>query len=183
MPIGGASTVGEIGYVGAAAELAAQVDEAAGTTGGPGLMVVADGSGGTHAGLVAGIGDHGRVLGVDVGARPDLDDQVPAKAVDVATHLGLAPPSGALQIDHDCFGAGYGARTDACLEALQLAARLEGLILDPVYTGKALAGLVAGRRDGRIGAATVTVFMHTGGLPALFATGFPQWIRDGSRSR
>ena len=68
--------------------------------------------------------------------------------------------------------------TDECREALDLAARFEGLILDPVYTGKALAGLIAARREDRIGRSSRTVFLHTGGMPALFAAAYADWIRD-----
>src|SRR5258705_5520967 len=135
MPIGGASVTGALGYVPAADELDAQLPDVD-------LVVTADGSGGTHAGLVAGLGDHARVLGVDVGTRPDLDERVPEKAVEVAERVGRPRPTGTLRIDHDRFGAGYGAPTDACREALDLAARCEGLVLDPVYTGKAMAGLL-----------------------------------------
>jgi D-cysteine desulfhydrase family pyridoxal phosphate-dependent enzyme len=172
VPIGGASTVGALGYVAAAAELVAQA-------GGDGVdvVVVADGSGGTHAGLVAGLGDHDHVLGVDVGTRPDLDEQVPKKAAEVAALAGLEAPRGRCRIDHERYGAGYGDATPACREALDLAARFEGLILDPVYTGKAMAGLIAARRDGRIGPGTRTVFLHTGGMPALFASAYAEWIR------
>jgi 1-aminocyclopropane-1-carboxylate deaminase/D-cysteine desulfhydrase-like pyridoxal-dependent ACC family enzyme len=165
MPIGGASVTGALGYVFAADELP-PVD----------LVVVADGSGGTHAGLVAGLGNHGQVLGVDVGTRPDLEEQVPAKAAEAAALAGRPEPFGTVQLDHDRFGTGYGAMTDGCREALDLAARLEGLILDPVYTGKALAGLIAARRDGRIEKDTRTVFLHTGGTPALFAAAYADWI-------
>jgi D-cysteine desulfhydrase len=169
MPIGGASVVGALGYLHAADELAAQLADVH-------LVVVADGSGGTHAGLAAGLGDHAKVLGVDVGTRPDLDEQVPAKAAEVAAVAGRAAPVGAVQVDHDRFGSGYGAPTDACREALDLAATLEGLILDPVYTGKAMAGLIAARRDGRIAADSRTVFLHTGGMPALFANAYAEWV-------
>ena len=181
MPIGGASVVGATGYVRAGLELRAQDPELD-------LVVVADGSGGTHAGLVAGLGDHRAVYGVDVGARPDLDTQVPAKAVEVARWAGVAEPVGdpgpgelpAAVVDHDRFGPAYGAPTDECRAAMRLAARAEGLILDPVYTGKAMAGLVAGVRTGRIPRQARVVFVHTGGLPALFASGFPDWLRTGS---
>lgn len=166
MPIGGASAVGALGYVQAAMELRDQAEQA---MGGLDLIVVADGSGGTHAGLAAGLGDMGLVLGVDVGARPDMDTQVPAKAAEVAALAGLSPPVGQVRVDHGRAGPGYGVATDACREALTLAARTEGLILDPVYTGKALAGLLAARRDGSVRPATRTVFLHTGGMPALFA--------------
>jgi 1-aminocyclopropane-1-carboxylate deaminase/D-cysteine desulfhydrase-like pyridoxal-dependent ACC family enzyme len=81
-----------------------------------------------------------------------------------------------VQIDHDRIGAGYGAPTDAGLEALRLAARTEGLLLDPVYSAKALAGLIAAVRDARISPTDRVVFVHTGGAPALFAGPYGRWI-------
>jgi len=179
IPIGGASAVGALGYVRAAAEILLQAVEATGAE--PDLILVADGSGGTHAGLSAGIGDHDRILGVDVGARPDLDAVLPAKAAEVAALVGRPEPVGTPAVDHDRVGRGYADLTDACRDALVLAARTEGLLLDPVYTGKAMAGLVAARADGRIGPFTRTVFVHTGGTPALFATGVAEWLRRGTR--
>jgi 1-aminocyclopropane-1-carboxylate deaminase/D-cysteine desulfhydrase-like pyridoxal-dependent ACC family enzyme len=175
IPIGGASPVGALGYVRAAAELLAQAVEATG--GEPELVVVADGSGGTHAGLSVGIGDHARVLGVDVGARPDLDDVLPGKVARVAALAGMAEPTGTAVVDHAQVGRRYADLTDACRDAIVLAARTEGLLLDPVYTGKAMAGLLAARADGRIGPTTRTVFLHTGGAPALFAAGVGEWLR------
>lgn len=173
MPIGGASTVGALGYVLAAHELLGQVD------GELDWVVVADGSGGTHAGLLAGLPQSVRVLGVDVGTRPDLDEQVPAKAKEVAAFAGLPEPTGPVLIDHDRFGSGYAAPTDQCREALDLAARAEGLILDPVYTGKAMAGLVHARRTGAIADDERVVFLHTGGMPALFAASYAGWVKRG----
>ncbi len=175
MPIGGASAVGALGYVRAAAELREQV---AGPMGGVDVVVVAGGSGGTHAGLAAGLGDLGMVLGVDVGARGDLDTQVPAKAAQAAALAGLPAPVGRVRVDHHRVGAGYGAATEECRRAVLLAARSEGMILDPVYTGKAMAGLIGARRDGSIGPASRTVFLHTGGMPALFAGAYAAWGRD-----
>lgn len=169
MPIGGASAIGALGYVAAADELAAQLDDV-------GLVVVADGSGGTHAGLAAGFGDHGRVLGIDVGTRPDLDEQVPAKAAEAAALAGRPAPSGTAVVDHGCFGAGYGAPTDECRDALELVARTEGLLLDPVYTGKAMVGLLRAAAAGRLGGRGRTVFLHTGGLPAIFGRAFATWV-------
>jgi D-cysteine desulfhydrase family pyridoxal phosphate-dependent enzyme len=169
MPIGGASPVGALGYVMGADELVGQLDDID-------LVVTANGSGGTHAGLAAGLGDHGRVLGVDVGARPDLDEQVPTKAAEAAALAGRAAPAGVVQLDHDHFGADYGAPTDDGRDAVDLAARMEGLILDPVYSGKAMAGLITARRNGRIAPDTRVVFLHTGGLPALFATSYTGWV-------
>ena len=178
---------------GGAAVAAGGGGRAAGAAGGPGggatgavsgvgaagegmLVVVADGSGGSHAGLVAGLGHHAAVLGVDVGTRPDLDASVPAAAAELATAAGLPPPAGRVAIDHDHFGPGYGAPTRECREALDLAARLEGLILDPVYSGKALAALISRVRSGRIKVSRPIVFLHTGGSPALFAPAYADWI-------
>jgi D-cysteine desulfhydrase family pyridoxal phosphate-dependent enzyme len=170
VPVGGASTVGELGYVAAGRELAEQVPDL-------GLVVTADGSGGTHAGLVGGLGDHARVLGVDAGTRPDLRERVPEQAARAAAAAGLPAPVGEVQLDRDRIGSGYGAPTEACREALHLAATLEGVLLDPVYTGKAMAGLVAAVREGRVPQDGQLVFLHTGGLPALFARSYADWVR------
>ncbi len=168
IPVGGASTIGELGYVAAALELRDQLPDV-------GLVVTADGSGGTHAGLAAGLGSLDMVLGVDAGTRPDLDRVVPVKAAEAAALAGLPEPTGIVHVDHDRFGDGYGAPTAACREALDLAARLEGLILDPVYTGKALASLIAAVREHRVPADGALVFMHTGGMPALFEPRYAMW--------
>lgn len=170
IPIGGASAVGEQGYIEAADELCLQLG------GRPDLVVTADGSGGTHAGLVAGLGDHSLVLGVDVGTRPDLDERVPEKAEAAASLAGRPGPTGAVRVDHDHFGDDYGATTDECRAAIDVAARLEGLILDPVYSGKAMAGLIAARKEGTIGRDDRVVFLHTGGMPALFSNRYESWI-------
>jgi D-cysteine desulfhydrase len=169
MPIGGATTIGALGYLYAADEIQEQLA-------GIELVVVATGSGGTHAGLVAGFGDHARVLGVSVGARPDLDEQVTIKAREVAAMDGRAAPEGVAQLDFDRAGDGYGSVTDDGRAALEMTAHLEGLILDPVYTGKAMAGLIAARREDRIGPDTRVVFVHTGGMPALLAEPYSGWV-------
>ena len=97
-------------------------------------------------------------------------------AAEVAALAGRPAPGGTCGIDHDRFGPGYGAPTADARAAVALAARTDGLVLDPVYTGKAMAGLVAARRRGRIGRTTRTVFLHTGGAPALFAAGYATWV-------
>jgi D-cysteine desulfhydrase family pyridoxal phosphate-dependent enzyme len=188
IPIGGASVTGALAYVGAADELLGQAVAESGDTPAPPVesgdtpgpqvdwVVVADGSGGTHAGLLAGLPVGVAVLGIDVGTRPDLDERVPEIAAEAATVAGRPPPAGPVVIDHDHFGPGYGKPTAACLEAIRAAARLEGLILDPVYTGKALAGLIGWARDGRFGPDQTVVFWHTGGAPALFAEPYGAWL-------
>jgi len=166
IPVGGASVTGVAAYADAADELSVQagaqdVDVA--------LVVVADGSGGTHAGLLAGLSPEVGILGVDVGTRPDLDAVVPRLAAEAAARTGRPEPSQPAVVDHARFGSGYGALTDATVEAIELAARLEGLVLDPVYTGKAMAGLLAAVREERVPTDGAIVFWHTGGSPALFA--------------
>jgi 1-aminocyclopropane-1-carboxylate deaminase/D-cysteine desulfhydrase-like pyridoxal-dependent ACC family enzyme len=94
---------------------------------------------------------------------------IPRLAGETASHTGRGAPEGELHLDHERFGDGYGAVTDAALEAIERVGRLEGIVLDPVYTGKAMAGLIAATRDGRFGAGDTVVFWHTGGAVALFA--------------
>ena len=177
MPIGGASVTGAAAFVDAADELLAQ---AAGDAKDDGIdwIVVADGSGGTHAGLVAGLAGAARVLGVDVGTRPDLDDVVPRLAAEAAARTGRTALSDQLELDHSRFGEGYGAITDDALEAIERVAGLEGVILDPVYTGKAMAGLIAAAREGRFGPGDTVVFWHTGGAVALFARRYADLFAD-----
>jgi D-cysteine desulfhydrase len=165
IPVGGSNARGGLGYVAAADELSAQMADVE-------VVVVATGSCGTHAGLAAGLGSHDRVFGVRVGERESLEALVTSKAEEIAALAGRPAPTGTCAINHDQLGDGYGAVTTDALAAIELAARTEGLILDPVYTGKAMAALVAARRTGRIGPSTRTVFLHTGGLPGLFAARF-----------
>ncbi len=164
IPVGGASVTGVVAYADAADEMFEQLNGAR-----VDWAVVADGSGGTHAGLLAGFGADVPVLGVDVGTRPDLDDVVPRLAAEAALRTGRAAPPARAVIDHDHFGDGYGALSTDAVEAIRLVAKLEGLVLDPVYTGKAMAGLIAAVRDGRFASSDTVVFWHTGGAPALFA--------------
>jgi 1-aminocyclopropane-1-carboxylate deaminase/D-cysteine desulfhydrase-like pyridoxal-dependent ACC family enzyme len=94
-----------------------------------------------------------------------------AERVAAATCERLGSPRrfAELEVDDRFVGKGYGVPTPEGLAAIRLLARLEGLLLDPVYTGKAMAGLVAMVREGRFGADENVVFLHTGGWPALFA--------------
>ena len=154
LPFGGSSAVGARGYVACAVELEEQAPDAA-------HVVVAVGSGGTMAGLVAGLG-HERVLGIDTGATNDPVERVAA----IVTELGGRADR--LRLDRDQVGDGYGRLTPAAASAMRTAARTEGLLLDPVYTGKALAGLAAAAAEGIVRPGERTVFVHTGGLPGLF---------------
>ena len=158
LPFGGSSAVGARWYVTCAAELRDQAPDAA-------HAVVAVGSGGTMAGLVAGLGQE-RVLGIDTGATSDPVERVAA----IVTELGGTADR--LRLDRDQVGDGYGRLTPAAASAMRTAARREGLLLDPVYTGKALAGLAAAAAEGIVQPGERTVFVHTGGLPGLFGHAF-----------
>ncbi|MFF7970127.1 pyridoxal-phosphate dependent enzyme [Streptomyces sp. NPDC007905] len=157
IPFGGSSALGARGYVRCADELREQVPDLR-------TAVVALGSGGTMAGLVAGLGSES-VLGVDVGALAD-----PAAAVEefAAPHTTEKVTADRLRVRRDQVCSGYAKLTGPAAEALRLAARTEGIVLDPVYTGRALAGLIAAVRDGDVRRGEKTVFVHTGGLPGLF---------------
>jgi D-cysteine desulfhydrase family pyridoxal phosphate-dependent enzyme len=185
IPVGGASVVGVVAYADAVDELRAQLDgDAARSPHWPDWMVVADGSGGTHAGILAGLGDTTtRVIGVDVGARTDLDEAVPRLAIEAAESSGRARPTAQVIVDHDHVGSGYAEPTREGFEAMTIAAHTEGLVLDPVYTGKAMAALVTRIRDGRIGAHESVVFWHTGGAPALFDPRYAPGIETGAANR
>jgi D-cysteine desulfhydrase family pyridoxal phosphate-dependent enzyme len=166
IPVGGASVTGVVAYVLAIDELRAQIDTD------PDWIFVADGSGGTHAGLLAGLGASSatRVVGVDVGTRPDLDEIVPRLAAEAATASGRTEaPSLEVIVDADHVGDGYGLLSDECATAIRAVARAEGILLDPVYSGKAMAALTDWLRDGRIARGETVLFWHTGGAPALFA--------------
>ncbi|MEU8181266.1 pyridoxal-phosphate dependent enzyme [Micromonospora sp. NPDC049044] len=151
IPFGGTAPGSVAGYVNCGRELRAQVPEIDGTD-----VVVALGSGGMMAGLVRELGA-ARVVGVDVGALPDARATV-AKLLD-----GEVEPD-ALRIDGSQVGAGYRTLTDGARAAMETTAREEGVFLDPTYTGRAMAGLLAGSfpHGDRV------VFLHSGGLPGLF---------------
>ncbi|GGO32452.1 pyridoxal-phosphate dependent enzyme [Micromonospora parathelypteridis] len=151
IPFGGTSPASTQGYVDCGRELRAQVPDIDGTD-----VVVALGSGGTMAGLVRELGA-GRVIGVDVGALPD------PRATVAGLLVGEVEP-GALRIDGSQVGAGYRTLTDGARAALETTARDEGIFLDPTYTGRAMAALLAGSFPH----GDKVVFLHSGGLPGLF---------------
>ena len=167
IPVGGSSPLGASAYVRAADEILGELghDDV--------LVVTATGSGGTHAGLAARLG-HERVLGVDVGALADVAPVVRALALDVAALTGLPLIAGEPRLLRDQVGSGYGAPTDGARQAIRVAARSEGLLLDPVYSGKAFAGLMS--LDPAVLRARAIVFLATGGMPALFTSRYEAWL-------
>ena len=170
IPGGGSNPVGALGYVDCALELAGQAND-------EGLvidrLVTATGSAGTHAGLVAGMAVSGAdipVLGIGVRApKARQEENVFKLAVETAALMGHRERVTRDMVFADCdyVGAGYGLIDQAVIDALKLAARTEGLLLDPVYTGKAMKGLIALARAGAFQGETV-VFLHTGGAQGLF---------------
>ncbi len=178
IPGGGSNVIGALGYVECAMELVSQANEA-------GLeidrIVTATGSAGTHAGLVAGIAVMGAdipILGIGVRAPKDVQEANVFKlAVETADLLGHKDRVTRDMVVADCdyVGAGYGIVDDAVIEALKLAARTDAILLDPVYTGKAMKGLIALSKKGAFDGETV-VFLHTGGAQGLFGY---QTVMDG----
>jgi D-cysteine desulfhydrase len=156
IPLGGSSAVGARGYVDAGAELLAQLPDLD-------TVVVAVGSGGTMAGLIHALGPR-RVLGVDCGAIPGPGGVI----AELVERLSGGSKVAELRLRYDQVGDGYSSLTPHAQHAILIAARTEGIVLDPVYTGRAMAGLIAAVRDGDIVPGHQTVFVHTGGLPGLF---------------
>jgi 1-aminocyclopropane-1-carboxylate deaminase/D-cysteine desulfhydrase-like pyridoxal-dependent ACC family enzyme len=158
---GGSGVIGAYGQVLAGHEVMAQADA---------LNLVIDrivlpsATGGTQAGLLVGLPQATRVTGIAV-AKP-IDELRPAMASLVRGLGGVVEPE-AIDLDDTQLGAGYGRPSDAATEAGQLLARSEGILVDPIYTAKALAALIAGVRSGRWDGERI-VFWHAGGLPGLF---------------
>lgn len=173
IPVGGHNRLGCLGYARAALEIGAQA-RAQGI--GAAWLVTAAGTGGTLAGLLAGftLGEAPiRPLGIDVGKLwKGFPASIARLAGEICALLGEPRqfrPEQAPLVEGRYVGKCYGEPTGECLEALRCLARLEGLILDPVYTGKAFAGLLDLIKLGKLGQDEPVIFLHTGGLPALFA--------------
>jgi D-cysteine desulfhydrase family pyridoxal phosphate-dependent enzyme len=180
IPRGGASVLGTLGYVQAAYELAKQCDAKSIT---PDAIVLATGACGTQAGLLAGV--HllrlpWRVEGFTV-SRPvdEVQSRVLTLAQGAIERLGFAKTIAPHDvIVHGGFiGPGYGVSTSEGAEAIRLAARCEGIFLDPTYTGKAMAGFLAYCREGHFTRKETVLFLHTGGEPALFV-GEGSWLYE-----
>lgn len=168
VPVGGSNALGALGYVECAQEIAHQSEEVVDFA----AVVVASGSAGTHAGLAVGL-EHllpqTELVGVTVSRK--TADQLPlvnALQQQVAELLETHS-SAPITLWDDYFGPRYGMPSEEGMEAVKLLARLEGIFLDPVYTGKAMAGLIDGISQQRFQREGPLLFVHTGGAPALFA--------------
>ncbi len=171
IPKGASTPLGALAYAEAFMELMMQTTDLGAAMD---AVVFCTGSGGTHAGLLAGtrlLQSGVDVVGVGDGAkRSELAPVVAELIVGLAERcqVSLHVPDEAITVLED-YGGRYGVPTPGCVEAIRLAARTEGLILDPVYSGKALAGLIDLVGRDRWRADQTVVFWHTGGQPALFA--------------
>ena len=170
IPIGGSTPTGALGYVGCAQEILQQA-AAMGTV--VDAVVHCSGSGGTQSGLLVGLRGSGiPVIGIScAGSKEEIGGLVLDLVNRAAAKLGHPPDFTPEQIEvvDDYVGAGYGVPTPGMIEAVDLCARLEGLLIDPVYTGKAMSGLIGLVRSGRFEPTDTVVFVHTGGVPAIFA--------------
>jgi D-cysteine desulfhydrase len=171
IPGGASNALGALGYVACAQETIEQLFR-------EGLdihtMIVPSGSAGTHAGIVTGIcGTNAQipVLGVNVSRPKDVQEELVYKLVRATAELAGVKqeiPASAVTCFGDYVGAGYSLPTDSMVEAVKLLARTEGILLDPVYSGKAMAGLVDLVRKDSFPRGSNILFLHTGGSAALY---------------
>jgi D-cysteine desulfhydrase len=172
IPGGASNAIGATGYVACAQEIQQQLFDTGLTID---HMVVPSGSAGTHAGIAVGMyGTNAGipVSGINVSRKKELQEGIVHKlAVETAKHVGMRGEIPADQIT--CFdeyvGPGYSIPTDSMIEAVKLLAQTEAILLDPVYSGKAMAGMVDLVRKGHFAEGSNVLFLHTGGSPALYA--------------
>jgi D-cysteine desulfhydrase family pyridoxal phosphate-dependent enzyme len=180
IPVGGSSGIGVFGYISGSAEL---VDQLSTMEISPTRLYYASGSRGTQAGLTLGAklcAAPYQVYGVAVSAgEPEKIERAKRIANDAATRLELPErlELADLVTDQDYIGDGYGIPTAGGMEAISLLARTEAILLDPCYTSKAMAALVAHVRSGELKPADTVAFLHTGGMPAIFTEEFAGRIR------
>jgi len=171
IPGGGSNAIGATGYVQCVQELQQQMYEQRLNFD---YLVVPSGSGGTHAGIVVGVYGNNLnipVLGMNVSRKKEVQEELIYNLVkNTAAHVGCAtPPRESVICFDEYVGAGYSRPTPEMTEAVQLLAQTEGILLDPVYTGKQMAGLIDLVRKGYFKPTDRVLFLHTGGSPALYA--------------
>jgi len=172
IPLGGSNAIGALGYVAAFGEMLTQLDEMDVS---PSALYHCTSSGGTHAGLIAGAVASGQpfpIKGVENEGEPFQIGKTVGKIVEeTLALLGLGPKfdRNLLSIRTGVGGPSYGIPNDDGNAAIKLMAAQEGILLDPVYTGKAFAGLVADIKEGKYSRDECVVFLHTGGAQALGA--------------
>ncbi len=164
--------LGTVGWVNAADELITQLKEQNIDVQ---YVVLANGGGDTQAGLVLGskyLMANYEIIGISVFNDEDAAIAAVIEHTDAVSDflgLGVKVMPDELEINDSYIGEGYGIPTEECIDAIRLVAQTEGIFLDPVYTGKAMAGLIDLIKKGRFKRTDTIVFIHTGGIPALFA--------------
>ena len=172
IPGGGSNTTGALGYVACAQEILAQSFEMGVSFD---RILCASGSAGTHAGLLTGlVGENAGIplTGISVNRKAELQKELVyglAKALSVKLGLENSVKPEQVEVYDEYVGPGYSLPTDQMIEAVQLTARTEAILLDPVYSGKAMAGLIDLVRKGVFKKDENLLFVHTGGSPALYA--------------
>lgn len=170
VPFGGSDALGAIGYAECVTELVSQAADAGITID---RLYHGSGSGGTQAGLLLGAQRHDAAFSIQgisvLNNQAALTTIVQGILEQARQRLTLSPSTASIDIDDQYVGPGYGIPDARTHEAIELMARTEGVVLDPVYTGKAFAGLLGHVRQKRIASGETVVFLHTGGLPGVFA--------------
>lgn len=171
IPGGGSNALGSLGYVNAAVEILNQTNKR-------NIffdhVVVTSGSSGTHAGIVAGfeaLNSGIDVVGISISRKKEAQERkIKDEADKIAEFISIPKVADEkIKVNSDYVGAGYGILNSEALEAIELCAKYEGLLLDPVYTGKAFAGLIGLNRKGYFKPNSNVLFIHTGGAMGLFA--------------
>ena len=168
--LGASTATGAMGFAKGVAEVAASGVK-------PTVILHSSSSGGTQAGLIAGcalVGVRARVIGISADdPAASLSETVDKLLDEMAAKLGAKRDTiaadGSIEVDDSQVGGGYGVPTPASTEAMEIVARREGILLDPVYTAKAMAGLIARVRSGAFNSSDTILFWHTGGQPGYFA--------------
>jgi D-cysteine desulfhydrase len=176
VPYGGSNATGALGYAFAMKEL---IDQNVGAD----WIAFATSSGGTHAGLLSGqrvFGFNGKIMGISVDEpeewlKREVSQLAAATSEKIGDRIEFTPAD--VLVNADYCDAGYGVVTEREQEAIRLFARHEGLLLDPVYTGRAAAGMIDLIRKGFFKKDETVLFLHTGGLPALFADQYADKLR------
>jgi 1-aminocyclopropane-1-carboxylate deaminase/D-cysteine desulfhydrase-like pyridoxal-dependent ACC family enzyme len=172
VPLGASTPLGAIGFARAIKEIA-ELDAPFRPT----AIVHSTSSGGTQAGLIIGSALFGlthEIIGISADDPADalkatISELIAGAAAMVGAKPSTAGAGAPVNVDDTFVGEGYGVPSSASIEALELTARAEGIVLDPVYTAKAMAGLIARVRDGAWRAEDTVLFWHTGGVPGFFA--------------
>ena len=183
IPVGGSNSIGSLGYISMTMELIAQANEIGIEIG---SMVAASGSGGTQTGMILGADvEKSGIQTVGMAISSDATIVIP-KLKDLCNQtsdyyeLGLSYEEKDIIFNDNYIGEGYGIPSEEMIEAVKLLARKEGIILDPVYSGKAFAGMVDLIKKGYFDKSKAVVFIHTGGTPALFvySDSFREYIQN-----